>query len=209
MYRVRGFLCVKLKQRKILPRLPEAYHPEASRRAHEEKTRPCYAVGAKKGLICKAFRARFSWGKGFIPTPAKSAFYCVTHNQNCTYEKTGRGGYLIAAVSRLFSFAVIYFPVCTIYSRQLLPVRLAALCSECSKHTGKQRYYLKAHYYRGNVPNKAIIPDAIRLPLVPTAKSLRIRKDFLIMPSSSLFSTALIVSSIIAFTFSEFSLNVS
>ena len=38
---------------------------------------------------------------GFIP-PAKSAFYCVTHNQNCTYEKTGCGGYLIAAASRLF-----------------------------------------------------------------------------------------------------------
>ena len=102
MFRVRDFLCVCFQQRQILPGLPEAYHPETSRRAHEEKTRPCYAVGAKTALIYAAFRARFSWGKGFIPTPAKSAFYCVTHIQNCTHEKTGRGGYSIAAVSRLF-----------------------------------------------------------------------------------------------------------
>ena len=31
--------------------------------------------------------------------------------------------------------------------------------------------------YRGNVPNNAIIPEAIRLPLAPTAKSLRIRNE--------------------------------
>ena len=63
-------------------------------------------------------------------------------------------------------------------------------------------------HYRGNVPNNAIIPDAIKLPLAPTAKSLRIRKDFFTIPTSSLLSTALIVSSIIVFTFSEFSLKV-
>ena len=61
------------------------------------------------------------------------------------------------------------------------------------------------YFYKGNVPNKAIIPDAIKLPLVPIANSLRIRRDFLIMPSSLLFSTASIVSSMIAFTLSEFS----
>ena len=41
----------------ILPRLPEAYHPQTSRRAHEEKTHPCYAVGAENPLIYRAFRA--------------------------------------------------------------------------------------------------------------------------------------------------------
>ena len=35
------------KELQAEPRLPEAYHPEASCRAHEETTRPCYAVGAK------------------------------------------------------------------------------------------------------------------------------------------------------------------
>ena len=40
-----------------LPRLPETYHPQTSRRAHEEKTRPCYAVGAENPLIYRAFRA--------------------------------------------------------------------------------------------------------------------------------------------------------
>ena len=41
----------------ILPRLPEAYHPQTSCRAHEEKTHPCYAVGAENPLIYRAFRA--------------------------------------------------------------------------------------------------------------------------------------------------------
>ena len=63
-------------------------------------------------------------------------------------------------------------------------------------------------HYRGNLSNNAIIPDAIKLPLAPTAKSLRIRKDFFTIPTSSLRSTALIVSSIIVFTFSELSLKV-
>lgn len=42
---------------KYCPRLPETYHPQTSRRAHEEKTRPCYAVGAENPLIYRAFRA--------------------------------------------------------------------------------------------------------------------------------------------------------
>ena len=42
--------------------------------------------------------------KGLIPNPVKMGFYCVTYNQNCTYEKTGRGGYSLAAASRLFSY---------------------------------------------------------------------------------------------------------
>ena len=43
-----------------------------------------------------------AWVRGLIPNPAKMGFYCVTYNQNCTYEKTGRGGYLLASASRLF-----------------------------------------------------------------------------------------------------------
>ena len=38
-------------------RVAETYHPQTSRRAHEEKTRPCYAVGAENPLIYRAFRA--------------------------------------------------------------------------------------------------------------------------------------------------------
>ena len=51
---MRDFLCVKVKQRQILPGLPEADYPQTSRRAHEETTRPCYAIGAKNALIYKA-----------------------------------------------------------------------------------------------------------------------------------------------------------
>ena len=58
-------------------------------------------------------------------------------------------------------------------------------------------------FYIGNVPNNASIPDAIKLPLAPIAKSLRRLRDFFIMPSSSLRSTAFIVFSITALTFSE------
>ena len=68
----------------------------------------------------------FNIGNCFIPTPAKSAFYCVTHNQNCTYEKTGRGGYSIAAVSRLFYFFLTKivliirpFPICPCFNRDI------------------------------------------------------------------------------------------
>ena len=39
----------------------------------------CYAVGAEKALIQAALRARFLCGKGFIPKPSKSLFYCVTN----------------------------------------------------------------------------------------------------------------------------------
>jgi len=41
----------------------------------------CYAVGAEKALIQAALRARFPRGKGLIPFPAKSPFYCVTNPQ--------------------------------------------------------------------------------------------------------------------------------
>ena len=41
----------------------------------------CYAVGAEKALTQAALRARFSRGKGFIPKPSKSLFYCVTNPQ--------------------------------------------------------------------------------------------------------------------------------
>ena len=57
---MRDFLCVKVKQRQILPGLPQVYYPQASRRTHEEKAHPCYGVGTKKGLIYKAFWVCFS-----------------------------------------------------------------------------------------------------------------------------------------------------
>ena len=89
VYRVRRVLCVKLQQRQILPRLPEAYHPQTGRRAHEEKTRPCYAVGAENPLICKAFRAGKSDRRYFIPFPPKMAFYCVTFTTTAPTKRQG------------------------------------------------------------------------------------------------------------------------
>ena len=68
---MRDFLCVKVKQRQILPGLPQAYYPQASRRAYEEKTHPCYGVGTKKPLRHAAFQTRFEHDKGFIPKPEK------------------------------------------------------------------------------------------------------------------------------------------
>ena len=46
----------------------------------------CYAVGAEKALIQAALRACFSRGKGFIPKPSKSLFYCVTNSQQRSDE---------------------------------------------------------------------------------------------------------------------------
>ena len=46
----------------------------------------CYAVGAEKALIYAVLRARFSCGKGFIPFPSKSPFYCVTNPQQRSDE---------------------------------------------------------------------------------------------------------------------------
>ena len=54
---MRRALCFKVKQRQVLPRLPETYHEQTGSGAHEEKARPCYAVRAKKGLIYAALRA--------------------------------------------------------------------------------------------------------------------------------------------------------
>ena len=54
---MRRVLCVKVKQRQILPGLPKADYPQTGSGAHEETTRPCYAVGAKKALIYRAFSA--------------------------------------------------------------------------------------------------------------------------------------------------------
>jgi len=39
----------------------------------------CYAVGAEKALIQAALQVRFPRGKGFIPFPSKTPFYCVTN----------------------------------------------------------------------------------------------------------------------------------
>ena len=47
LYRMRRVLCVKVKQRQILPGLPQAYHEQADSGAHEETPLPCYAIRAK------------------------------------------------------------------------------------------------------------------------------------------------------------------
>lgn len=80
MYRVRHVLCIYFKQRQILPGLPEADYPQTDSRAHEEKTRSCYAVGAKKALFYAALTAVLKGGNILIPIPLKSRFYCVTKN---------------------------------------------------------------------------------------------------------------------------------
>ncbi len=54
---MRHILCVKIKQRQILPGLPEAYYQQAGSGAHEETARTCYAIRAKKALIYRAFSA--------------------------------------------------------------------------------------------------------------------------------------------------------
>ena len=51
---MRRVLCFKVKQRQILPGLPEAYHEQTGSGAHEETARTCYAVGAKIALIYRA-----------------------------------------------------------------------------------------------------------------------------------------------------------
>ena len=54
---MRHVLCIKVKQRQILPGLPQAYHEQTGSGAHEKTARPCYVVGAKKALIYGAFSA--------------------------------------------------------------------------------------------------------------------------------------------------------
>ena len=54
---MRCALCFKVKQRQILPGLPETYYPQTGSGAHEKTARPCYVVGAKKALIYGAFSA--------------------------------------------------------------------------------------------------------------------------------------------------------
>ena len=54
---MRRVLCVKVKQRQILPGLPQAYHEQAGGGAHEETARPCYAIRAKIALIYRACSA--------------------------------------------------------------------------------------------------------------------------------------------------------
>ena len=78
MYRVRRVLCFKVKQRQILPGLPEAYHEPAGSGAHEETPRPCYAVRAKTALIYAALREGKVSGMEFILLSLKMPFYCVT-----------------------------------------------------------------------------------------------------------------------------------
>ena len=61
---MRRRLCFHIKQCQILPRLQKVHYPQASRRAYEEKARPCYEVGAFRGFIFKGFQTRKSKGQG-------------------------------------------------------------------------------------------------------------------------------------------------
>lgn len=81
----------------VLPgnRLPSVCGKDVPLLRNREKT-ACF-TGRSGGVSCM--------GKGLIPNPVKMGFYCVTYNQNCTYKKTGRGGYSLAAAPRLFSFS--------------------------------------------------------------------------------------------------------
>ena len=103
---MRCCLCIKLQPCEILPGLPEAYHPKTDCRAYAEKTRPYYAIEGEIACFTRHYGRVSCTGKGLIPNRVKMGFYCVTYNQNCTYEKTGRGGYLLAAASRLFSVSL-------------------------------------------------------------------------------------------------------
>ncbi len=103
------------------------YHQQAVERMRKRRAFVTQQ-GRKRALFSRASGRISCRGKGLIPTPAKSAFYCVTHNQNCTHEKTGRGGYSIAAVSRLFSF------VCPIKRSLLLRNSLINLIKYFAQH---------------------------------------------------------------------------
>lgn len=150
---MRRVLCFQIEQRQILPRLPEAYHTQTGSGAHEEKARPCYAVGAKKSLIYAAFRVRKSLGRYFIPVLAKSRFYCVTfHN---TAHKKDRARKSLTGFPCPVLFAPISALCYAIHSKQLLLVRLTALCSEYKKRTGTQKSYLtdrRGHIQRRYCP---------------------------------------------------------
>ena len=86
MYRVRRVFCINIKQRQILPGLPEADYPQTGSRTHEEKTRSCYAVRAEKALFYAALTVVSKGGKDLIHLPLKSQFYCVTKNI-CTHKE--------------------------------------------------------------------------------------------------------------------------
>ena len=115
MYRVRRVLCIYFKQRQILPGLPEADYPQTGSRAHEEKTRSCYAVGAKKALFYAALTAVLQGGNILIPFPLKSRFYCVTEITICTHKENGRGGQHTGC--RVRSFFVFIYPRSVPFSR--------------------------------------------------------------------------------------------
>ena len=87
MYRVRRVLCINIKQRQILPGLSQADYPQTGSRAHEEKTRSCYAIGVEKALFYAALTAVSKGSKDLIPLPLKSRFYCVTKTTNCTHKE--------------------------------------------------------------------------------------------------------------------------
>lgn len=96
----------------ILPGLPEADYPQTGSRAHEEKTRSCYAVGAKKALFYAALTAVLQGGNILILIPLKSRFYCVTETTICTHRENGRGGQHTGCRARSFLQSLYYRGCC-------------------------------------------------------------------------------------------------
>lgn len=112
MYRVRRVLCIYIKQRQILPGLPEADYPQTGSRAHEKKAYSCYAVGAKKALFYAALTAVLQGGNILILIPLKSRFYCVTETTICTHRENGRGGQHTGCRARSFLQSLYYRGCC-------------------------------------------------------------------------------------------------
>ena len=125
---MRRVLCVKVKQRQILPGLPQAYHEQAGSGAHEETARPCYAIRAKIALIYRACSAWKSLRRYRTPFPSKTAFYCVTYQNQ--HPQKDRAREVITGFPRPVLFLRLFI-------RALLPCPvpaafLSAKCYLCS-----------------------------------------------------------------------------
>lgn len=73
--------------------------------AENEISATVWAQKSRKPFCDFLLGVPLGWGVGYSVV---NAFYCVTYNQNRIYGQDGRGGYSIAAVSRLFCY-LIYF----------------------------------------------------------------------------------------------------
>lgn len=88
VYGVQRVFCVQLQQCQILPGLPEAHYPQASRRTYAKKARQGYAVEVNSALRHAALQTQKAQGRAMIPIPVKTAFNSVTKN-SLHPQKTG------------------------------------------------------------------------------------------------------------------------